>query len=73
MSKLLSRTQDQSPLSRSPEIVIAGTTFSRKRDTYLIDGIAVGEAAWHERLRGARELHRVICEIFTMYPIGTSN
>ena len=75
-SKLL-LTQDKSVSNSiagcSPEIVVAGTRFSTKPNTYLVDGIAVGEAAWQERLRGARELHQVVCEIYNLYPVGTSS
>jgi hypothetical protein len=66
-------TQDKSVTSGiagcSPEIVVAGTRFSMNPNTYLVDGIAVDKAAWQERLRGARELHRVVCEIYELYPV----
>ena len=53
----------------SPEIVVAGTRFGMKPNTYLVSGIAVCEATWQERLRGARELDRVVCEIYERYPV----
>ncbi len=53
----------------SPEIVVAGTRFSAKSNTYLINGIVVNKTAWQERLRGTRELHQAICEIYERYPV----
>ena len=51
------------------EIVVAGIRFSKKADAYLVNGIVVAEAAWQQRLRGARELHQAISEIYDQYPV----